>query len=87
MLTIKYNHKYFYINIDLLKIRLKKAVLKLLKVLSIASGFCGVFWILGTAGRSDNYNISVYQILIQLMQGGIFCGISYILNFVKNALQ
>ena len=87
MLTITTEKQVIYINLDLLKSRVKKAVLKVLKVLSIVSGFCGVFWILGTAGASDNYNILFNQILIQLMQGGIFCGISYILYFIKNALQ
>ena len=72
-----------YIN----KIRLKKTVISLLKILSIASGFCGAFWIMGTAGTSDNEVMTIYQILTQVIKGGIFCGISYILNFVKNALQ
>ncbi len=87
MLTITTEKQVIYINLDLLKSRVKKAVIKVLKILSITSGFCGAFWILVTAGASDNNIISFNQILIQLMQGGIFCGISYILNFIKNALQ
>ena len=87
MLTITTEKQVIYINTNLLKSRLKKAVISVLKVLSIVSGFGGAFWILGTAGASDSNIISFNQILIQLMQGGIFCGISYILNFVKNALQ
>lgn len=87
MLTITTEKQVIYINLDLLKSRLKKAVVSLLKILSIASGFCGAFWILGTAGASDNNIISFNQILIQLMQGVIFCGVAYILSFIKNALQ
>ena len=87
MLTITTEKQVIYINLDLLKSRLKKAVISLLKVLSIASGFCGAFWILGTAGASDNNIITFNQILIQLMQGVILCGVGYSLNFIKNALQ
>ena len=87
MLTITTEKQVIYINTNLLKSRVKKAVISLLKVLSITSGFCGAFWILGTAGASDNEVITVSQILIQLMQGVILCGVGYILNNFKNALQ
>ena len=87
MLTITTEKQVIHINTNLLKSRLKKAVISLLKILSIASGFYGVFWILGTAGASDNEVITVNQILIQLMQGGLLCGVGYSLNFIKNALQ
>ena len=87
MLTITTEKQVIYINLDLLKSRVKKAVLKLLKVLSISSGFCGAFWILGMAGASDNNIIPFNQILTQLMQGGIFCGIGYGLNIIKKVLE
>ena len=87
MLTISTETKTLYINTNLLKSRLKRAFITLLKVLIFICGFCGAFWILGTAGASDNNIIPFNQILNQLIQGGIFCGISYILNFIKNALQ
>ena len=87
MLTITTEKQVIYININLLKSKLKKAVLKLLKALSIASGFCGAFWILETAGASDCEIITINQILPQITQSIVFFGISYILYFVKNALQ
>lgn len=87
MLTITTEKQVIYINLDLLKSRLKKAVISLLKVLSIASGFCGAFWILGTAGKSDLNLISFNQIIFRCLQGLSLCGISYILSFTKNALQ
>ena len=87
MLTITTEKQVIYINTNLFKNRLKKAVISLLKISSIVCGFCGVFWIFGTAGVSDNDIIPFNQILTQVTQGGIFCGISYILNFIKNTLQ
>lgn len=87
MLTITTEKQIIYINIDLLKSKLKRAILTLLRLSTFICGFSGAVWILGTAGSSDNNAISFYQILKQLIQGGFFCGIAYILNFVKNALQ
>lgn len=65
----------------------KKAVVSLLKILTIICAFCGVLCLLGTEGASKITNVSFYQILKQVMQGGFLCGIAYVLNFVKNALQ
>lgn len=87
MLTITTEKQVIYINTNLLKSKLKKAVIKVLKILSIASGFCGAFWILGTAGKSDLNLISFNQIIFRCLQGLSLCGISYILNNLKNALQ
>ena len=85
MLTITTEEQVIYINTNLLKSRVKKAVITLLKVLSIASGFCGAFWVLGTAGAWERLTIS--QLIFQMLQGLFYFGIAYMLNFVKNALQ
>lgn len=87
MLTITTEKQVISIDTNLLKSRVKKAVIFTLKLLSIASGFCGAFLVLGTAGVSDNGTISFNQILNQLMQGGIFCGIGYGLNIIKKVLE
>ena len=87
MLTITTEKQVIYINTNLLKSRLKKTVIKVLKVSTFICGFMGVFWILGTARASDLNLISFNQIIFRCLQGLSLCGISYILNFIKNALQ
>ena len=87
MLTITTEKQTIYINIDLLKSRLKSAFITLLKVLTFACGFMGVLWMFVTAGASDNYNIQISQIIIQLLQGFLCCGIAYILNFIKLVIE
>lgn len=87
MLTITTEKHTLYINIDLLKSRFKSAVISILKVLTFLCAFSGVIWIIGTAGASDNYNISLSQIITQLLQGFAFCGIAYILNFIKLVIE
>ena len=69
MLTITYNTKKLYININLLKNRFKSAFITLLKLSTTILTIAGIFWILGTAGASDNYNMPFSQIIIQLLQG------------------
>ena len=83
MLTITTEKQTIYINIDLLKSRLKNAVITILKVLTFLCAFSGVIWIIGTAGASDNYNIPFTQIIIQLLQGFLCCGVAWVLNFIK----
>ena len=87
MLTITYNTKKIYINIDLLKSRLKSAIITLLKVSTYILAFAGIFWIIGTAGASDNNSISFTQIIIQLLQGFLCCGVAWVLNFIKLVIE
>lgn len=87
MLTITYNTKKLYINIDLLKSRLKSAFITLLKVSTFILAFAGIFWIIGTAGASDNYNIPFSQIIIQTLQGFLCCGVAWVLNFIKLVIE
>ena len=86
-MTISTNNKIIYINIDLLKNKVKKAVASLLKALTCVCVFCGVLLIMGSVGSSDNNIISFSQILQGIKQGAIFCGVGYVLNIIKNALQ
>jgi len=87
MLTITTEKQTIYINIDLLKSRFKSAVITILKILTFLCAFCGVIWIIGTAGTSDNNNIPFTQIITQLLQGFLCCGIAYILNFIKLVIK
>lgn len=57
MLTISTETKTLYINIDLLKSKLKKAVITLLKISTTIITIAGIVWIIGTAGASDNNTI------------------------------
>lgn len=87
MLTITTEKQTIYINIDLLKSRLKSAFITLLKVSTFILAFSGVVWILGTAGASDNHNIPFTQIIIQLLQGFFLCGVAWGLNFIKLIIE
>ena len=87
MLTITTEKQTIYINIDLLKSRMKSAFITLLKVSTYILSFAGIFWIIGTAGASDNYNIPFTQIITQLLQGFLCCGIAWVLNFIKLVIE
>ena len=87
MLTITTEKHTLYINIDLLKSRFKSAVITLLKVLAVILTIAGIFWIIGTAGASDNYNMPFTQIIIQLLQGFLCCGVAWVLNFIKLVIE
>ena len=87
MLTITTEKHTLYINIDLLKKRLKSAFITLLKVLTFILTFSGVIWIIGTAGASDNYNIPFTQIITQILQGFFLCCIAWVLNFIKLVIE
>lgn len=87
MLTISTEKHTLYINIDLLKSRFKSAFITLLKVLIYILAFAGIFWIMGTVGASDNYNIPFTQIITQLLQGVLCCGVAWVLNFIKLVIE
>jgi hypothetical protein len=87
MLTITYNAKKLYINIDLLKSRFKSAVITLFKVSTYILTIAGMVLIIGTAGASDNNSIPFTQIIIQLLQGFLCCGIAWALNFIKLVIE
>ena len=87
MLTITYKTKKLYINIDLLKSRLKSAFITTLKVLVFICGFGGVIIILRGAGLHENNSITFLQAILRIIQGGFVCGIAYILNFIKLVIE
>ena len=87
MLTITTEKQTIYINIDLLKSRLKSAFITLLKVSTFILSFAGIFWIIGTAGASDNDTIPFSQIIIQVLQGFFLCGVAWVLNFIKLVIE
>ena len=87
MMTIMYNNKGVRININLLKGKIKKAILKALTIVAIICGICGLVYILGTAGSSDINRIGIREIIIKLSQGLGLGVISYASIFVRNALQ
>ena len=87
MLTITTEKQTIYINTDLLKSRFKSATITILKALATVLTIAGIAWILGTAGASDNYNIPFTQIIKQLLQGFLCCGVAWVLNFIKLVLE
>ena len=87
MLTITYNTKKLYININLLKSRFKSAVITILNVSTYILAFAGILWIIGTAGASDNNTMPFSQIIIQFLQGFLCCGIAWVLNFIKLVIE
>lgn len=87
MLTITTEKHTLYINIDLLKSRFKSAIITFLKVLTFLCAFSGVIWIIGTAGASDNNTIPFTQIITQLLKGFLYCGVAWVLNFIKLAIK
>ena len=87
MLTITTEKQVIYININLLKSRLKSAFITLLRVSTFILAFAGIFWIIGTAGASDNNTITTSQLFIQLLQGFLCCGIAWVLNFIKLVIE
>ena len=87
MLTITTEKQTIYINIDLLKSRLKSGFITLLKVLTFICGFGGAIIMLKGAGLHENDLITFTQAILRILQGGFICGIAYVLNSIKNALQ
>jgi hypothetical protein len=87
MLTITTEKQTIYINIDLLKSRLKSAVTTILKVLTFLCAFSGVIWIIGTAGQSDLDLITFSEIITKILQGFLFCGVAWVLNFIKLVIE
>ena len=87
MLTITTEKQTIYVNIDLLKNRFKSAFITILKVFTTVLTIAGIVWIIGTAGASDNNNIPFTQIIIQLLQGFLCCGVAWVLNFIKLVIE
>lgn len=87
MLTITTEKQTIYINIDLLKSRFKSAFITLLKVSTTILTIAGIFWIIGTAGASDNNTITISQTITQFLQGFLCCGVAWVLNFIKLVIE
>ena len=87
MLTISTEKHVINININLLKKRFKSVIITLLRVSTFILAFAGIFWIIGTAGASDNDLIPFTQLVIQILQGVLFCGIAWVLNFIKLVIE
>ena len=87
MLTIATENHTLYININLLKKRFKIALIALLRVSTYILAVVGIFWIIGTAGASDLDKITISQIITQLLQGFLCCGIAWVLNFIKLVIE
>ena len=87
MLTITTEKQTIYINTNLLKSRLKSAFITLLKVSTYILAFAGIFWIIGTAGQSDIDLVTFSEIIIRVLQGFFLCGVAWVLNFIKLAIE
>ena len=87
MLTITTEKQVICININLLKSRLKKAVLKLLKILVFVCGFGGFLIMWRGAGLHENNAITFLQAILRIMQGGFVCGVAWVLNFIKLVIE
>ena len=87
MLTITTEKHTLYINIDLLKSRLKSAVITLLKVSTYILVFCGAIIMLKSTGLHENNSITFLQAILRILQGFLCCGIAWVLNFIKLVIE
>lgn len=87
MLTITYNTKKIYININLLKSRFKSAITTILKVLIFICGFGGFLIMLSGAGLHENNTITFLQAILRIIQGGFVCGVAWVMNFIKLVIK
>lgn len=87
MLTISYKRKHIYINIDLLKAVTKKSIILIFKISSVFCLCWGLLWVIGSAGISDLNIIPFWEVVCRILQGILFCGVAYILNFIKLVIE
>lgn len=87
MVTISTETRTLYIDTDLIKYKLKKAVKTVLKALSTICAVGGILLVIGTATASDHIFIPFNQIIARMMQGVLLCGIAYIFNSIKKSLK
>ena len=87
MLTITTEKQTIYINIDLLKSRLKSAFITLLKVLVFVCGFGGFLIMWSGAGLHENDLITFTQAILRIIQGFFSCGVAWVLNFIKLVIE
>ena len=87
MLTITTEKRVIYFNLDLLKSRVKKAVVSIFKVLIFICGFCGAIIMLRSAGLYENNTITFLQAILRIFQGFLCCGGAWVLNFIKMVIE
>lgn len=87
MLTITTEKQTIYIDIDLLKSRLKSAVITILKALIFICGLCGAIIMLRGAGLHENNSITFLQAILRIIQGVFMCGVAWVLNFIKLVIE
>ena len=87
MLTITTEKQVIYININLLKSRVKSAVITILKVLVFICGLCGAIIMLRGAGLHENNAITFLQAILRILQGFLCCGVAWVLNFIKLVIE
>lgn len=66
---------------------LKNTIITLLKISTFIFAFAGIFLIMGTVGASDNDTLPFIQIITQLLQGCLCCGVAWVLNFIKLVIE
>lgn len=58
------------------------------KVYSVVFCLCwGLLWVVGSAGISDLNIIPFWVVVCRIFQGVLFCGIAYVLNFIKLVIE
>ncbi|MDY3928951.1 MAG: hypothetical protein SOZ34_06265, partial [Clostridia bacterium] len=62
-------------------------IIALLRVSAFILAFAGIFWIIGTAGASDIDKITISQTIKQILQGFLYCGVAWVLNFIKLVIE
>ena len=67
--------------------RFKPVIITLLKVSTFIFAFVGIFWIMGTVGASDNNTMPFKQVIKQILQGFLCCGVAWVLNFIKLVIE
>ena len=79
MLEIIYHNKKLYINLDLLKAKLKKLLIAILSVAAVVFGVVGALYIFADA-KDDT---TIMQMFLKFLIGAILCAVSYVICVIK----
>ena len=83
MLEIIYHNKKLYINLDLLKAKLKKLLIAILSVAAVVFGVVGALYIFADA-KDDT---TIMQMFLKFLIGAILCAVSYVICVIKSVVR
>ncbi len=87
MLTITTEKSIITVNTDLLKNKLKKAILKALTISKNIIILAGFVYAVYTARKFENDLMSFSQALLNMLYGFLIVGSGYMLNFIKLVIE